>query len=652
MSENLVLLGIVATASSGLAGLCFGRTSMRGQWLTTALAALGALIGLAGVAAFWITGDSSPIVRAWAIPGGEFSVAMDGLSAIFLLPIFLVSLLGNIYGLGYWKQTEHPQNGRKLRLFYGTLTGSMAMLVVARNSILFLFGWEIMALSAFFLVTTESHKEEVANSRLDFPSGGPRGDFVSNCTVRPAPFGRGFVFAGPTCSRELDPCDGNGGFRPGASRIRTEGWHHAVACLVARFPRDCAQPRLSHHVGRHHQDGHLRSGSRHVVGTQSAAGLGSDRAGTGSNFGRLGGGLCHWSARLEATAGLPQHRKHRHHCHGSRPGACRPFVGRSEWIILGLSGALLHVWNHAFFKALLFLSAGSVIHATRTREIDQLGGLAKKMPWTSVGFLVGAVAICGLPPLNGFVSEFLIYLSSSKTLLDNDGATFAGAAFAVPALALIGALAVACFVKVYGAVFLGTGRSEHTVDAHESPPSMLVPMGVLVIACFSIGLAPRLLVPMLGQAVSAWAPSVADAGGRLGTLAPLGWISVTGMLLIASLLLTGAVLRLRLHANLVVTGHDLGLWLRQADCSHAIYFFVVCANAGRVIRLGTSSAHARTPRRVGVSNIHGFPQSMFWTRCSMKQCCRPSDSGPGYLLDFECFSGETSRPTCCTSSSY
>ena len=107
-------------------------------------------------------------------------------------------------------------------------------------------------------------------------------------------------------------------------------------------------------------------------------------------------------------------------------------LGRSEWIILGLSGALLHVWNHAFFKALLFLSAGSVIHATRTREIDQLGGLAKKMPWTSVGFLVGAGAICGLPPLNGFVSEFLIYLSSSKTLLDNDGATFAGAAFAVP----------------------------------------------------------------------------------------------------------------------------------------------------------------------------------------------------------------------------
>ena len=75
--------------------------------------------------------------------------------------------------------------------------------------------------------------------------------------------------------------------------------------------------------------------------------------------------------------------------------------------MLGLGGALLHVWNHALFKALLFLSAGSVIHATHTREIDHLGGLAKRMPWTALGFLVGAVAICGLPPLNGFVSEFL-----------------------------------------------------------------------------------------------------------------------------------------------------------------------------------------------------------------------------------------------------
>src|SRR5439155_26158574 len=91
-------------------------------------------------------------------------------------------------------------------------------------------------------------------------------------------------------------------------------------------------------------------------------------------------------------------------------------LGRTDWIILGLSGGLLHVWNHAFFKGLLFLSAGSVIHAAHTREIDRLGGLARRMPRTATCFLVGAVAICGLPPLNGFVSEFLIYLGLFRTL--------------------------------------------------------------------------------------------------------------------------------------------------------------------------------------------------------------------------------------------
>src|SRR5207248_2479651 len=131
-------------------------------------------------------------------------------------------------------------------------------------------------------------------------------------------------------------------------------------------------------------------------------------------------------------------------------------LGRVDWIVLGMAAALLHVWNHAFFKSLLFFSAGSVVHATHTREIDHLGGLAKTMPRTALCFLIGAVAICGLPPLNGFVSEFLIYLGLFRVVGRDDPATFVSAALAIPALALIGTLALACFVKVFGAVFLGT----------------------------------------------------------------------------------------------------------------------------------------------------------------------------------------------------
>src|SRR5262249_55059131 len=115
----------------------------------------------AGVASFWATGQTREISLPWSIPGAEFRVALDGLSALFLVPIFLIALLGSVYGLSYWKETEHPQNGRKLRFFYGLVAAGMALLVFARNSILFLFGWEIMALSAFFLVTTEDDDPEV-----------------------------------------------------------------------------------------------------------------------------------------------------------------------------------------------------------------------------------------------------------------------------------------------------------------------------------------------------------------------------------------------------------------------------------------------------------------------------------------------------------
>src|SRR5439155_5878958 len=97
-------------------------------------------------------------------------------------------------------------------------------------------------------------------------------------------------------------------------------------------------------------------------------------------------------------------------------------VGRTELIVLGLAGALLHVWNHGLFKALLFLSAGSVIHATHTREIDHLGGLLKRMPRSAAAFIVGAAAICGLPPLNGFISELFIYLALLRALTHQSAA--------------------------------------------------------------------------------------------------------------------------------------------------------------------------------------------------------------------------------------
>src|ERR1051325_5431148 len=157
---------------------------------------------------------------------------------------------------------------------------------------------------------------------------------------------------------------------------------------------------------------------------------------------------------------------------------------------VALIAGLYHTMNHAVFKGLLFLGAGAVLHATHTRDMEQLGGLAKRMPTTAFFFLIGAVAISALPPLNGFVSEWLTY----QSLLQGYGTTASLLRLMFPLsgalLALTGALAAACFVKAFGITFLAQPRSEHAAQAHEASPTMLLGMGLLTAACVFLGLFP------------------------------------------------------------------------------------------------------------------------------------------------------------------
>jgi formate hydrogenlyase subunit 3/multisubunit Na+/H+ antiporter MnhD subunit len=175
-------------------------------------------------------------------------------------------------------------------------------------------------------------------------------------------------------------------------------------------------------------------------------------------------------------------------------------TGSPALIVLGFGGGLLHVLNHALFKGLLFFGAGAVLQGTGTHEIDHLGGLLKRMPWTAATFLIGAVAISGLPPLNGFVSEFLIFLGAFQ------GGAMLGAAGAVPllaliaGLALIGGLAAACFTKAFGIVFLGEPRTEHVLHTQEAGWAMRLPMLLLAAGCALIGLFAPFVVGAL-QAV-------------------------------------------------------------------------------------------------------------------------------------------------------
>jgi hydrogenase-4 component B len=198
--------------------------------------------------------------------------------------------------------------------------------------------------------------------------------------------------------------------------------------------------------------------------------------------------------------------------------------GLNELAALGLVAALYHTINHALFKGLLFLGAGSVVYATHTRNIEEYGGLLRRMPWTGLFFLIGSVSIAGLPPTNGFVSEWLVF--QSLFLSFHLPTVFLKLALPIAAamLALTAVLALACFAKAFAMSFLALPRSSHAREAQEVPLTMRVGMGILAGLCVLFGLGPMLVVPLLEQV----ADSLMGTATPANLLALDGWVIAPG----------------------------------------------------------------------------------------------------------------------------
>jgi hydrogenase-4 component B len=205
---------------------------------------------------------------------------------------------------------------------------------------------------------------------------------------------------------------------------------------------------------------------------------------------------------------------------------------------MGFAGALMHIINHSLFKSLLFYTAGSVFNKTGTRQLDQLGGLIKKMPVTSILFLIGSLAICGLPPFNGFISEFLIY-SGMMGLLHADFSMDILELAALLSLVLIGGIAVFTFTRAFGIIFLGNPRSEMAGQASEVSPIMNLPNFMIVIMMLSIGFAPDIFVKLISRAVYLYMPSE-HAGvviHQFDSISKVGLVSIVFIILMATIYL-------------------------------------------------------------------------------------------------------------------
>jgi hydrogenase-4 component B len=545
---TILIIATICAALSGLPMILPRVPAAAGQVAAIFLMLVATLTGIGATITVLLTGKSELFVLPWTIPFDSCQFGVDPLSAWFLLPIFLVPGCAALYARSYWHADHYPANVRKMTFFFGLMTATMGGVVLARDGISFLFAWEIMALAAYFLVSTEDEKKEVNEAGT-----------LYMITTHIGTLGLFALFP------LLNLYTGSWHF-PAAGSLAASSHLATAIFLTALFGFGMKAGIMPFHIWL--PSAHASAPS-HVSAAMSGVILKVGIYGLIRTLSFFHGVPLWWgccvlllgvvSGVVGVVFAIGQHDLKRLLAYHSIEnigiiymGIGVALIGQTTgsiaMMILGMAGALLHVLNHATFKALLFLGAGSVIHATGTREIDLLGGVGRRLPYTAFLFGVGAVAICGLPPLNGFVSELLIYLGFFRGI-QGTGIAAAASALAAPALAMVGGLAVACFVKVFGIVFLGVPRTEEHAARHEAGWQMLLPMTLLALLCAVIGLAPGLFENLLRRASLSALPAVLTGGVQpLGELVPLPLLTVMGGILLVLLALLFLWYRYRLAA--------------------------------------------------------------------------------------------------------
>ncbi len=527
MQHDLILTSALIAMASGIPAAFLSRKSDIAQCLSTMILVAANLLGLFAVSRWWAFGAAEPLSFPAPMMGFDVSLAIDGISAFFLIPILLVTSLASIYGLQYWRPSEH-ESAARLAFFFGLMTGSMTLLVVAQDGLLFLAAWELMAVSAMFQVAAEDHLVETRKAAWLYMAAS---HFATLCL-----FGVFAILFAINGEWDFGVLKETGTPLAGAlALLAFVGFGTKAGLMPLHIWLPSAHAQAPSHVSA------VMSGVLIKMGVYGLVRVSTFFPSVPLSWGLFVLLMGTVSAVLGVTFAVSQRDIKRLLAYSSIENVGIMVMGlglaligqrlqQPVWEVLGICGAMLHLWNHALFKSLLFLAAGSVVHGVGTRDMDVMGGLSKRMPWTANCFLVGAVAICGLPPLNGFVSEFFIYLGLFGTIAPVHGAIANAAAFTVPALALVGALAVACFVKVYGIVFFGAARSHAAMQAHEAGPAMLIPMVLLASCCIAIGIAPGLVAPCLDALVASWGTETIGAL-RIADVAPLSAISVLAVVL-------------------------------------------------------------------------------------------------------------------------
>lgn len=490
MIEALFIITLMAYLAGTVLPLVFYRNNKINIPLAYGLATIASIAGLATALIALINSSTVKIVLFPSPIFGHGSLNLDGLSAFFLLTISTLALAVSIYAPPYMAKTAGKRNAGGFGALYNLFLLSLVIVIAVDNAFYFAIFWEMMTLTSYFLIVFDYKKIQTVKAGFQYLVMTHVGTaFILAAFIALATNSASFSFADfKQTSASLSPAFKNAVFLAALLGFGTKA---GLVPLHVWLPR--AHPAAPSHISA------LMSG---VMIKTAIYGL------IRVLFDFLSPVIWWWglviiilaaiSAVLGVMYALMEHDLKRLLAFHSVEnigiilmgiGLAVVFAsfGLKTAAVLGLTAGLFHLINHAIFKGLLFLGAGSIHYATGTKNIDDMGGLIKLMPITGGLFLIGSLAISAIPPFNGFASEWLTFQAILQAYAIDDTSIKLIALLLAPALALTGGLAAACFVKAFGISFLSLPRSEKMAEAREVPFAMLAGMGILGFLSLALG---------------------------------------------------------------------------------------------------------------------------------------------------------------------
>ena len=458
--------------------------------------------------------------QALGLPWLAWHVRIDPLSGFFLVLLGTLVAAISLYGPSYTREFARGKAAQPLPplgVFTALFVLGMQMLLLADDALLFMISWEMMSLSGYFLVVYQHQHAANRNAAFLYLLLAHVGALVILLSFGVlAAFGGGLTFDLMRAAK-LTPLWATIAF---ACAFAGFGIKAGMVPLHVWLPD--AHPAAPSHISA------MMSGAMIKMGIYGIVRVSYDLIGDVRwEWGVVVLVIGTASSLLGVLYALMQHDLKRLLAYHSIEnigiilmglGMSMIFLGTGHKMLgtLGLVAALYHTLNHALFKGLLFLGAGSVLYRTHERDLERMGGLIRRMPVTAFLFLVGSVAISALPPFNGFVSEWLTFQTALQAPALTNGLLRTMIPIAAALLALTGALAAACFVKAFGIAFLGRPRTRRVARAREVPAGMLGGMGLLALLCLLLGVFPTTMIevmaPITQLLVRAALPSAAAQG--------------------------------------------------------------------------------------------------------------------------------------------